>query len=229
MCQYSSEDGFANDWHLVHLGSRAVGGAALVFTEATAVWREGASVRRTSASGKTSRSSCWRAFCVSSKRRRRCRRCSSRTPGAKRARDGRGKAESRWPNDGGWRPIGAEPAPVRRRHTRRRRSWTRAGISKICSAFAARRAARPAGGLKSGRNPRRARLPAAQFSLAAQQPADRRVRRLLREPHPLSLRDDGGGAPGLAGKVSALRPHLGNRLDGGRLDNRRLGRARAAN
>ena len=37
MCQYSSEDGFAGDWHLVHLGSRAVGGAGLVFTEATAV------------------------------------------------------------------------------------------------------------------------------------------------------------------------------------------------
>ena len=41
MCQYSSEDGFANDWHLVHLGGRAVGGAALVFTEATAVLPEG--------------------------------------------------------------------------------------------------------------------------------------------------------------------------------------------
>ena len=41
MCEYSSEDGFANDWHLVHLGSRAVGGAALVFTEATAVLPEG--------------------------------------------------------------------------------------------------------------------------------------------------------------------------------------------
>jgi 2,4-dienoyl-CoA reductase-like NADH-dependent reductase (Old Yellow Enzyme family) len=41
MCQYSSEDGFANDWHVVHLGSRAVGGAAVVFTEATAVTAEG--------------------------------------------------------------------------------------------------------------------------------------------------------------------------------------------
>jgi 2,4-dienoyl-CoA reductase-like NADH-dependent reductase (Old Yellow Enzyme family) len=41
MCEYSSEDGFANDWHLVHLGSRAVGGAALVITEATAVSHEG--------------------------------------------------------------------------------------------------------------------------------------------------------------------------------------------
>src|SRR3954454_22050042 len=41
MCQYSSEDGFANDWHLVHLGARAVGGAAMVMTEATAVVPEG--------------------------------------------------------------------------------------------------------------------------------------------------------------------------------------------
>ena len=41
MCQYSSEDGLANDWHLVHLGSRAVGGAGLVFVEATAVTPEG--------------------------------------------------------------------------------------------------------------------------------------------------------------------------------------------
>nr|WP_294791329.1 NADH:flavin oxidoreductase/NADH oxidase [uncultured Mucilaginibacter sp.] len=41
MCEYSSEDGFANNWHLVHLGSRAVGGAALVITEATAVSPEG--------------------------------------------------------------------------------------------------------------------------------------------------------------------------------------------
>ena len=41
MCQYSSVDGFATDWHLVHLGSRAAGGASLVFTEATAVTAEG--------------------------------------------------------------------------------------------------------------------------------------------------------------------------------------------
>src|SRR6266850_6243036 len=37
MCQYSSEDGFATDWHLVHLGARAVGGAGLVIAEASAV------------------------------------------------------------------------------------------------------------------------------------------------------------------------------------------------
>lgn len=41
MCQYSSEDGFANNWHLVHLGTRAVGGAGLIIQEATAVLPEG--------------------------------------------------------------------------------------------------------------------------------------------------------------------------------------------
>jgi 2,4-dienoyl-CoA reductase-like NADH-dependent reductase (Old Yellow Enzyme family) len=41
MCQYSSEDGFVSDWHLVHLGSRAQGGAALVEMEAAAVLPEG--------------------------------------------------------------------------------------------------------------------------------------------------------------------------------------------
>lgn len=41
MCQYSAVDGFANNWHLVHLGSRAVGGASLVMQEATAISTEG--------------------------------------------------------------------------------------------------------------------------------------------------------------------------------------------
>jgi anthraniloyl-CoA monooxygenase len=41
MCQYSSEDGMPNEWHLVHIGSRAIGGAGLVFVEMTDVSREG--------------------------------------------------------------------------------------------------------------------------------------------------------------------------------------------
>jgi 2,4-dienoyl-CoA reductase-like NADH-dependent reductase (Old Yellow Enzyme family) len=41
MCQYSSHEGYASEWHLVHLGSRAVGGVSLVMVEATAVTREG--------------------------------------------------------------------------------------------------------------------------------------------------------------------------------------------
>ena len=41
MCQYTAIDGFSNDWHLVHLGSRAAGGTGLIITEATAVSKEG--------------------------------------------------------------------------------------------------------------------------------------------------------------------------------------------
>src|SRR5438270_11826039 len=41
MCQYSSQEGLANDWHLVHLGSRAAGGVGLVMVEATAVTWDG--------------------------------------------------------------------------------------------------------------------------------------------------------------------------------------------
>ena len=41
MCQYSAEEGVPTDWHMVHLGSRASGGAGLVMVEATAVSPEG--------------------------------------------------------------------------------------------------------------------------------------------------------------------------------------------
>lgn len=41
MCEYSSDDGFADDWHMVHLGSRAIGGAGAVLTEAAAVTADG--------------------------------------------------------------------------------------------------------------------------------------------------------------------------------------------
>ena len=41
MCQYSAEDGNANDWHLVHLGKFAQGGSGIVFVEATAVEKRG--------------------------------------------------------------------------------------------------------------------------------------------------------------------------------------------
>lgn len=41
MCQYSAKDGYSNDWHAVHYGTRAAGGAGLIIVEATAVWPEG--------------------------------------------------------------------------------------------------------------------------------------------------------------------------------------------
>ena len=57
MCQYSvsKQDGVATDWHVVHLGSRAVGGAGLIIVEATAVEPAAGSARKTWACGTTPR------------------------------------------------------------------------------------------------------------------------------------------------------------------------------
>ena len=53
MCEYSSEDGFSNDWHLVHLGSRAVGGAVWYLPRRLRFFPRAASPRRTWDCGKT--------------------------------------------------------------------------------------------------------------------------------------------------------------------------------
>lgn len=94
MCQYSAQEGLANDWHLVHLGSRAVGGAGLVIVEATAVLPEGASPLTTSASGATRMSSRCIASPVSSSPRARSPGSSWPTPGARRVPGGRGWAST---------------------------------------------------------------------------------------------------------------------------------------
>jgi 2,4-dienoyl-CoA reductase-like NADH-dependent reductase (Old Yellow Enzyme family) len=114
MCQYSSEDGFANDWHLVHLGSRAVGGAALVFTEATAVTAEG---RISSAD-----LGIWKDEHVPNLARiAHFIASQGAVPGMQLAHAGR-KASTQvpWvgtqaiaPADGGWQPVGPSPLPFR--------------------------------------------------------------------------------------------------------------------
>ncbi len=114
MCEYSSEDGFAADWHLVHLGSRAVGGAALVFTEATAV----------TAAGRISPQD---LGIYRDEQSRRCaasptslRRTAS-VPGIQLAHAGRKASTARpWeggapvaPTDGGWQAVGPSARSLR--------------------------------------------------------------------------------------------------------------------
>src|ERR1035441_1900972 len=91
MCEYSSTDGYATDWHLVHLGSRAVGGAGLVMTEATAVLPEAASALRTWVSGKTTTSSRWLVLFASCTSKAVSPGCRWRMQDAKPAPTGRGK------------------------------------------------------------------------------------------------------------------------------------------
>src|SRR5262245_14531966 len=112
MCQYSSTDGFANDWHFVHLGSRAAGGAALVFTEATAVTPEGRISPRDLG--------IWDDAHVDNLARiTRFVRSQGAVPGMQLAHAGR-KASTTPPwegirgiaaADGGWTPVGPTDAP----------------------------------------------------------------------------------------------------------------------
>jgi 2,4-dienoyl-CoA reductase-like NADH-dependent reductase (Old Yellow Enzyme family) len=137
MCEYSSVDGFANDWHVVHLGSRAVGGAALVLTEAIAVTAEG----RISPQDL----GIWKDAHVEQLQRiaRFCREQGAEF-GTQLAHAGRkGSTKRPWDGggtvaraDGGWVPAGpcgeafdpAYPVP---------RALDEAGIAEIVAAFAA--------------------------------------------------------------------------------------------
>ena len=125
MCQYSSVDGLANDWHLVHLGSRAVGGAGLVFTEATAVTADGRITaedlgpveRRTDRTAATHHPLHYRL-------RARLPAFNWPTPGARPAPIGRGSASMAASNP----MMAAGPRSGRRRlpsirNTRNRNSW----------------------------------------------------------------------------------------------------------
>ena len=112
MCQYSSDDGMPTDWHLVHLGSRAVGGASLVMIEATAVSPEG-------------RISPWDSGIWSNTQAQAFKRITAfikeqgSVPGIQLAHAGR-KASTEVPyrgekpltiNEGGWQPLAPSPFP----------------------------------------------------------------------------------------------------------------------
>jgi 2,4-dienoyl-CoA reductase-like NADH-dependent reductase (Old Yellow Enzyme family) len=142
MCQYSSQDGFAHDWHLVHLGARAVGGAGLVFTEASAVTPEG----RITAEDL----GIWKDAHIEFLARivRFLTSCGV-VPGMQLAHAGRkGSTQRPWEGtsmvsvtDGGWVPVGPSTLAYSDKYPTPR-ALSKDGIGKIVDAFA--RAARRA-------------------------------------------------------------------------------------
>ena len=142
MCQYSSPDGFATDWHLVHLGSRAVGGAGLVLTEASAVTPEG----RISAWDL----GIWKEEHIDMLARiARFIRGQGAVPGMQLAHAGRkGSTQRPWEgssgvaeSEGGWIPVAPSALPYNSKYPHPK-SLDEAGIREIVDAFAkaARRA-----------------------------------------------------------------------------------------
>jgi 2,4-dienoyl-CoA reductase-like NADH-dependent reductase (Old Yellow Enzyme family) len=138
MCEYSSEDGFANDWHLVHLGSRAVGGAGLVMTEATAVEADGRITAPDLGIWKTGHIEPLRRITSFIK-------SQGSVPGIQLAHAGR-KASTRAPWDGGaavppgqpngWQVVAPSAVPFREGDPVPR-ELTPAGIQRLVEAFAA--------------------------------------------------------------------------------------------
>jgi 2,4-dienoyl-CoA reductase-like NADH-dependent reductase (Old Yellow Enzyme family) len=137
MCQYSSDDGFASDWHLVHLGSRAVGGAALIFTEAAAV----------EARGRISPQDLgiWKDEHVPMLTRiAQFLEKNGALPGIQLAHAGR-KASTQAPwlgnrqiaeKDGGWQPVAPSAVPFRPAD-QPSAALTKSGIQEVIEAFAA--------------------------------------------------------------------------------------------
>src|SRR5450755_4425743 len=139
MCEYSSEDGFANDWHLVHLGARAVGGAGAVLTEAIAVVSEG----RISPSDL----GIWMDAHVENLARIvRFLRQHGAVPGTQLAHAGfKASTPVPWSNqstpvvavaDGGWRPIYSSTAKGFTPESIQPQALTPEGIGRVAHAFA---------------------------------------------------------------------------------------------
>ena len=143
MCEYSSSDGFADDWHLVHLGSRAVGGAGLVIAEATGVTADGRispfdlGIYRDEHVEMLSRITRFIA-------------AQGAVPGMQLSHAGRkASTDAPWrggkplaPEDGGWRPIHAPSAIAFSDRSPVPEALDRGGIARVVTAFcdAARRA-----------------------------------------------------------------------------------------
>ncbi len=145
MCQYCATDGMADDWHLVHLGSRAAGGAGLVFTEATAVTPGGRispadlgiwDDRQIEPLARIARFIHRMGAAAGTQLAHAGRKGSCRPPWE-------GGARLRTPAEGGWEVVGAGPAPFHEGDPEVRKLDER-GIEEVKQAFvaAARRAVR---------------------------------------------------------------------------------------
>ncbi|HET9934095.1 MAG TPA: NADH:flavin oxidoreductase/NADH oxidase [Polyangiaceae bacterium] len=139
MCQYSAEDGVPNEWHLVHLGSRAVGGAALVIAEATAVSPEGRITPGCTGLWNETQAEAWAPIVKVVKRR-------GAVPGIQIAHAGRKASANRpWEGDDhmapsdprSWEPLGPSAVAFGAYLPRVPREMTKAEIERVRSDFVA--------------------------------------------------------------------------------------------
>ena len=221
MCQYSSDNGFPNDWHFVHLGSRAVGGAGLVMVEATAVSPEG---RISPADSGIYLDDHVQPFA----RIARFLKQYGAVPGIQLAHAGRKASASKpWEggnhidsDKGGWDIIAPSAVAFGGKLPKVPREMTVGDIRQVQEAFVAAAKRALAAGLRVAGTALRPRLPRPRVLLAARQPEDRQLRRQLRQPDSLSSGDVHRRPQGVAGTIPADRSPLGDGLDRRRRDRR---------
>ena len=224
MCQYSAKDGLPGDWHMVHYGSRAIGGAGLMFTEMTDV--SGLARISPGCTGmyNDAQEAAWKRIVDFVHANSGTKFCLQLGHAGRK-----GSTRLMWDGideplpEGNWPIVSASPAPLlpaqpgaarddARRHGRDHRRLRAGG------------AARRARGLRHDRTARRARLSDRKLHLAADQPAHRRIRRVAAKPPALSARGVPRHAQGLAREQADVGAHLGDRLAGRRAHRRRRGR-----
>ena len=219
MAQYSAKDGVPGDFHLVHLGARAMGGAGMVCAEMTCVSPDARITPGCPGLWNDAQRDAWRRIVDF---RPRGDRREDRDAAGSRRREG---LDVRAVGGGGEdQPLahGQLAARVRQRAAISRRHFAdgargdarRHGADQ--GRFRGRDPPRGGGRLRLARAPLRARLSAVVFHLAAHQPPRRRVRRRSRRPLPISARSVRGDPRRVARGQADQRAHLGARLGGRR-------------
>ena len=228
MAMYSAVDGMPNDFHFVHYGERAIGGAGLVFTEMTCVSPEGRISPGCTGMWNADHVAAWKRivdFVHANSKAKICLQLGhSGAKGSTRLGwEGNDVPldDGNWPvmaaSDVPWSPVNQVPRPM-----------TRADMDAVRDQFVA--AVRM--GLEAGFD--MVELHAAHGYLlvelhhAAAEQAHRRIWRVTREPPALSARSVRGDARGLAERQADVGPHLGDRLGRRRRDHARGSGARSA-
>ena len=169
MCQYSAKDGMPNDWHLVHLGSRAIGGAGLVFTEMTDVSAEARISPGCTGLYNDEQEAAWKRIVDFVHANSAAKICLQLGHAGRK-----GATKLMWEGidepleSGAWPIVSASPLPYFP-NSQVPREMTRADMDKIARRFRCRGEARRARGLRHDRIARRARLPACELHFADHQ------------------------------------------------------------
>ena len=221
MCMYSAREGVPTDFHLVHYGSRAIGGAGLIFTEMTCVSPDARITHGCAGLWNDEQETSWRRivdFVHANSAAKICLQLghAGRKGATKLMWDG----IDRPLDEGGWEVVSASPLPYFP-DSQVPRELDRAGMNAVRDCLHRGGRTRRALRLRHARTALRPRLSARKLHLAADEYAHRRIWRFARQPLALPARDFRGAAGGVAVAQADVGADFRNRLGGGRHRRRR--------